>query len=255
MTGRFVWYELLTTDPKNAMAFYSDVVGWKTQKFEESASSEPYFMWVGSQGPLGGVYPITGEAKKNGAEPHWMAHVEVEDVDGRALEAEQLGGSVLVPPREIPKVGRFAVIADPQGAFLSVFKPLQPMTAHDTTKPHEFSWHELYAQDHESAFRFYRELFGWQQLSEMEMGAAGKYVIFGKGDKQYGGMMTITPEMKTPPMWCYYANVEDLDAALGRAKAKDAKLMFGPMDVPGGGRVALLTDPQGAVFALHTPGK
>lgn len=255
MTGRFVWYELMTTDTKSAIAFYTDVIGWKTQQFEGSASPEPYFMWVGSQGPLGGVYPLTQEAKKMGVPPMWMAHVEVEDVDGRAIEAAQLGGTVQMQPKDIPEVGRFAIITDPQGAAISIFKPSQPMTPHDTTKPGEFSWHELYAQDHPSAYRFYHEMFGWQQLSEMDMGAAGKYLIFGQGDKQYGGMMTISPDMKMPPSWCYYANVDDLDAAIGRATKRDAKVMFGPMEVPGGGRVAMLTDPQGAVFALHTPAK
>ena len=57
MTGRFVWYELITTDVKGAMAFYSEVIGWKTQKFEEAAGPDPYFMWLADQGPLGGVFP------------------------------------------------------------------------------------------------------------------------------------------------------------------------------------------------------
>ena len=255
MTGRFVWYEVLTTDVEGAKAFYSDVIGWKTQAFEESTGPDPYFMWVGSQGPLGGVYPQPPQPKGMKVPPMWMAHVEVEDVDGRAIEAEQLGGTIHVPAHDIPKVGRFSVITDPQGAAISIFKPIRAMTEHDRTKPGEFTWHELYAQDAPSAFRFYSTMFGWKQMDEMDMGAAGKYLIFGDGKTQSGGMMTITPEMKTPPMWCYYAGVTDLEGAIARAKARDAKVMFGPMDVPGGGRVAMLTDPQGAVFALHTPAK
>jgi predicted enzyme related to lactoylglutathione lyase len=256
MTGRFVWYELMTTDTKNAIAFYTEVVGWKTELFKESEpGKEPYNMWVASQGPLGGVMTLPDEVKKMGVPPHWMAHVEVDDVDATVAKVKKLGGKVLAPPMDIPTVGRFSVIADPQGASLSVFKPLQSMTAHDTTKPGEASWHELYANDHQKVLEFYYDLFGWKKLSEMDMGPPGKYTIFGQGEKQYGGAMNITAEMKMPPSWAYYFNVDDLDAALERAKKRDAKVMFGPMEVPGGTRVAMLTDPQGAVFALHEPKK
>ena len=82
------------------------------------------------------------------------------------------------------------------------------------------------------------------------MGSVGIYRIFGIGDKQLGGMMTVPKDAPMPPMWIYYAEVSELEAALARATGKGATLMNGPMDVPGG-RIAQLTDPQGAVFALH----
>jgi predicted enzyme related to lactoylglutathione lyase len=253
MSGRFVWYELMTPDTKGAIAFYSEVIGWKTQAFE--GAKEPYTMWVGSQGPLGGVMKLPEEAKKMGSPPHWMAHVEVADVDATVAAAKAKGAAVHVPPTNIPTVGRFSVIADPQGASLSVFKPETPMQAHDTSKPGEFSWNELYTNDANAALAFYSGLFGWTKLTEMDMGPSGKYIIYGQGEKQYGGIMPKTPDMKMPPSWIYYANVDDLDSAITRATSKGAKTLVGPIDVPGGTRVAQLTDPQGAVFALHGPGK
>jgi hypothetical protein len=245
MAGRFVWHELLTTDPKGAIAFYTEVVGWKTELFPDSAGPEPYTMWVGGQGPLGGVFTLPEEARKMGAPPHWMGHVEVDDVDATVAKVKAKGGNVFVPPQDIPKVGRFSVIADPQGASLSVFKPLAAMQAHDTGK----------AGDAAAAWAFYSDLFGWKQLQEMDMGPAGKYLIFGQGDQQYGGLMKKTPDMKMPPCWVYYIHVDDLDAAIARANAKGGKTLFGPIEVPDGTRVAQLTDPQGAVFALHGPKK
>ena len=74
---------------------------------------------------------------------------------------------------------------------------------------------------------------------------------FGVGDKRLGGMMTAPKGSKIPPMWHFYTETNDLDAAIGRAQNRGAKLMNGPMDVPGGGRIAQLMDPQGAAFALH----
>jgi uncharacterized protein len=253
MTGRFVWYELMTTDTKAAIAFYSEVIGWKTELFPESQGPEAYTMWVGSQGPLGGVMTLPEEARKMGAPPHWMAHVEVGDVDATIAKVTAGGGKLHVPPMNIPTVGRFSVLADPQGATLSVFAPEQAMEPHDTSKPGEIGWNELLTSDAPAALAFYGELFGWKKLEEMDMGPAGKYLIYGQGDKAYGGMMTKTPDMPMPPAWIYYFNVDDLDAALTRATSKGANKLMGPMDVPGGGRVAQLTDPQSAVFALFGP--
>lgn len=255
--GRFVWYELLTTDPKAAIAFYCDVVGWTTQAWEGGDST----MWLSSQGPLGGVSTLPEEAKKIGAPPHWQANVEVVNVDATVAKVKELGGKVYVAPADVPKVGRFAVVGDPQGASMAVFTPGAAMASHDTSKAGELSWSELYTTDHEAAFRFYQQLFGWERLAEHDMGAMGKYLLWGRGGKQLGGMMTTPKGMKTPdgkeipPSWMYYVTVADLDAALTRARRKDARVLNGPMDVPGGQRIVQLMDPQGAAFALVTAPK
>jgi uncharacterized protein len=247
--GRFVWYEDLAKDPKAAIDFYSDVVGWKTQPFTEGDGD--YVMWVGSQGPLGGVMKLPEEAKKMGAPPHWMAHVQVENVDTTTALAKKLGGTVHKEPTDIPTVGRFAVIGDPQGAFISIFTPAQAMTPHDPSKAGEFCWNELMTNEPETAFKFYSQLFGWKIMREMEMGPTGTYRTFGIGDKEMGGVMKVPAGASMPPMWIYYTTTSDLDAAIARAKKHGATVMNGPMDVPGGGRIAQLKDPQGAAFALH----
>lgn len=255
--GRFVWYELLTTDPKAAIDFYCDVIGWKTQAWEAG----DYTMWVGSHGPLGGVSLLPETAKKLGASPYWQANVEVGNVDQSVMQVRELGGKVFVPPQNVPTVGRFAVVADPQGAAIALFTPDKTMASHDTSKPGEFSWHELLTTDHEAAFRFYQAIFGWERLDEFDMGAMGKYLLWGRGGTQLGGMMTMPKEMKTPdgrvvpPSWMYYVTTADLEAALARAKAKGARVLNGPMDVPGGQRIVQLMDAQGAAFALVTPPK
>lgn len=249
-TGRFVWYEDLAKDPKAAIDFYTDVVGWKTEAFKNGVDQD-YVMWVGSQGPLGGVMKLPDEAVKMGVPPHWMAHVLVRSVDETAALAKSLGGKVHKEPTDIPEVGRFAVLEDPQGAFISIFSPNEQMTPHDTSKPGEFCWNELMTSDPVAAFQFYSRLFGWKVLQEMDMGPIGIYRVFGMGDKQFGGIMATPKGASLPPMWIYYAETPDLDAAIARAKKRGATVMNGPMDVPGGGRIAQLTDPQGAAFALH----
>lgn len=246
--GRFVWYDHLAKNPKMAIAFYTDVVGWKTQPMGEEGR---YTMWVGSQGPLGGTMNLSTDQAKMGVPPHWMAHVEVEGVDATAAKATELGGRILKEPTDIPNVGRFAVIVDPQGAEISIFEPSEPMSLHDNAKEGEFCWNELMTDNQEAALDFYSQLFGWKKLDETDMGErVGTYVVFGIGSKRLGGIMTRPKGLPLPPMWVYYAETKDLEGALGRAAAKGGTVMNGPMEVPGG-RIAQLMDPEGAMFALH----
>ncbi|HEU0035950.1 MAG TPA: VOC family protein [Kofleriaceae bacterium] len=253
-TGRLVWYELLSTDPQGSRAFYPEVVGWKTQPW----GTDDYTMWIGTQGPLGGVTLLPELARQMGAPSYWQPNVQVADVDETVAQVKQLGGNVYVT-ETVPEVGRLAVIADPQGAVVAIVAPAREMSAHDTSQAGEFSWHELYARDHAAAFRFYHQLFGWEQLGEFDMGPMGTYLLWGRDGKQLGGMMTMPPGMKAPdgrdlpPAWLCYITAPDLDAALERAKARGARVINGPMDVPGGQRIVQLVDPQGAAFALVTP--
>jgi predicted enzyme related to lactoylglutathione lyase len=247
--GNFVWHELLTKDPKAAIAFYTEVVGWKTEPF-----GDEYVMWVGSQGPLGGVMKLPEEAAAMGAPPHWVGHVQVENVDATAALVRKRGGKVYKEPEDIPTVGRFAVVADPQGAAISLFKPSNVMTLHDVSKEGEFCWNELLTSDSAAAAEFYSSIFGWKIIQEMDMGPMGKYRIFGLGETGFGGMMTAPKGSPMPSTWIYYAETPNLEATTKRATQKGAKVINGPMDVPGG-HIVQLTDPQGVLFALHQAAK
>jgi predicted enzyme related to lactoylglutathione lyase len=246
-TGAIVWYELLSTDPKGSLAFYPDVVGWKT----EAWGNQDYTMFVGSQGALGGVARLPEEAQKMGAPTYWQANIQVASLDAAVEKVKELGGNVIVS-EAVPTVGRFAVITDPQGAVVALFQPDKEMPAHDIRKAGEFSWHELYTTDHEAAFAFYSQIAGWERLGSFDMGPMGTYLLWGRGGKQLGGMMNKPPSMPQPG-WLFYITTPDLDDALARAKARGAKLLNGPMEVPGGQRVVQMVDPQGGAFAMVTP--
>lgn len=250
-SGRFVWYELMTTDPKAAIAFYSELIGWKTEPFgAPPPGAPPYLMWIGSQGPVGGVMELSEDARKAGAPSHWMCNVTVADVDASVKKVTGAGGSVLMPPMDMPSVGRVALVSDPQGAVIGLFKPESSGPPNDSTKHGEFAWSELVTTDHEAAFKLYSEIFGWERVSEMDMGPAGKYLLFGRAGQMSGGMFTKGPDMPGPAAWLYYIRVDDLDASIEKARSLGAKLLNGPMEVPGDERVAQLMDPQGAAFAL-----
>jgi len=242
--GAFVWYDLLSHDPDAALAFYREVVGWTAQAFDATSG---YTMFANAQGPLAGTTKPEGA----GASAQWVGNVYVDDVDGSAALARELGGRVLQPPTDFPPVGRLAVVLDPQGAPMNLFKPFQPIPLRDPTQPGELTWSELMTTDHEAAFAFYSRLFGWKKLRDFDMGDMGQYLIYGDGTRELGGMFTNKRDPRMPPLWFYYVTVADLDAALARAQHLGGKIMNGPMEVPGGARIAQLTDAQGIVFALH----
>lgn len=244
--GHFVWHELLTPNPNAAVSFYGEVIGWKTQPF-----GDDYQMWLTEQGPMGGLMKLPEEAIKMGAPPHWIGSVQVADVDATSAQIKQLGGKIYKEAFDVPTVGRVAIAADPQGAVVSIFQPLNEMSLHDMSKSGEFCWNELVTTDSGAAFAFYSAVFGWKTLQEMDMGPMGTYRIYGVGDTQLGGMMTTPPGSPMPAAWLYYTETENLDATIQRATRMGATLCNGPMDIPGGGRIAQLTDPQGAAFALH----
>jgi hypothetical protein len=248
--GRFVWYDLMTTDPEAAKAFYSAVAGWGTELWENSGMS--YTMWTANGKPIGGTMKLPDEATAGGARPHWLAYVEVPDVDAIAARARELGGTVMVPPGDIPTVGRYTVLADPQGAVIAPFAPTQHQPEREGMPPvGEFSWHELATTDPGAAFAFYSDLFGWEKTSDFDMGEMGLYQMYGRRGQTLGGIFKKPAEMPGPPAWLYYARVADVNAAIEAARQQGGQVLNGPMEVPGGDLIAQLADPQGGMFAVH----
>lgn len=248
--GHFVWYDLITADVNGAKRFYADVVGWATRPFE--ASNGTYAIWTMADRPLGGVTALPDDAKRAGATSHWMAHVVVADVDAATRTATALGATVQGAPHDIPGVGRFSVVADPQGAEIALFTPNGPlMPPPPEGTPGHVVWHELLTTDQAAALRFYGDLFGWSQVDALDMGPMGTYVMYGKDGQAMGGIMTKPDGYPFPPHFLYYVHVDDLDAATARTQAAGGQVLNGPMEIPGGNRIVQGIDPQGATFALH----
>lgn len=247
--GRFVWYELLTTDPDAAKRFYTDVLGWGMQTWQGNV---PYTMWTNGDVPIGGVWPLEADQRAQGVAPHWLAYIGVRDVDATAVEAARLGATVLKAPTDIPEVGRFAVLRDPQGAVFAIFTSSSDGgTQTDAPRSGDVSWHELTTTDHAAAFDFYSRLFGWEKTSAFDMGAMGLYQMYGQGERTYGGMFNKTAEMPMPPNWLCYVRVDDVGRTAEAVTRGGGQVINGPMEVPGGDLIAQCLDPQGAMFAVH----
>ena len=248
--GRFVWYELMTTAPDAAIPFYTQIVGWTLMPWDQDPS---YRMFMAGTTPVGAVMNLPAEAKQMGAPPHWMFYVAVPNVDATVRQAQSLGGRAYVEALDIPSVGRIAVLADPQGASFAVLQAVGDPGGHDgPRKPGEFSWHELATTEPGAAWNFYRALFRWDDADAMDMGPMGTYQMFGRAGLPLGGIYRKPPEMPAPPHWLCYAMVPSADRAANDVTRLGGRVLNGPMDVPGGDRVAQCMDPQGAAFAVHS---
>lgn len=249
MRGNFVWHELMTTDTQAASSFYPRVTGWKTRPWEHDSS---YTLFESAGAPMGGLMNLPEDARSMGAPPSWLPYIGTTDIAGTVAHAQRLGGRVLKGVSDVPNVGQFAVLADPQGATFAVMQSSQPAPAPASSRPGvgDFSWHELATTDHRAAFDFYGELFGWRKGAGHDMGPLGIYQIFTIGGKEAGGMFNKNPDM--PSHWLSYVNVRDADAAARAAVAAGGKVVNGPMDVPGGDRIAQIRDQQGGIFAVHS---
>jgi uncharacterized protein len=248
MHGQFVWYELTTPDPEASKRFYQPLVGWSTQPFDND-----YALWTLGGEPLGGIFRLGAEQKAQGTPPNWLPYVEVNSVDETARQAAASGGRMVVPPTDIPNTGRFAVLQDPQGATFGIYKTATQSNPWDgTPRLGKFSWHELMTTDYKAASEFYRKLFGWETTGEADMGPLGTYRMYGLKGKPYGGIYNRTPDMASvPPFWLPYIHVKDVKKSTEDAKRAGAQVVNGPIEVPGGDWVVILSDPTGAAIALH----
>jgi len=246
--GQFVWYELTTTDMAATRAFYAEVVGWGAR--DASMTGLPYTVFTAWNDPVSGMMELPKLARNKGERPMWIGYVCVDDVDAVADRIEQLGGAVHLPPQDILHVSRFSVVSDPQMAIFALFKWQGPDQARSIDRLHlgGVGWHELLAADHEKAWDFYSELFGWQK-ARTNVSSVGLYQQFSIAGETIGGMMTKPPTVPTS-CWLYYFNVGDIDAAVKRVKAAGGQLLRGPMEVPNANWIAQCADPQGALFAL-----
>jgi predicted enzyme related to lactoylglutathione lyase len=252
--GKFCWYELMTTDAAAATRFYETVVGWGIQ--DSGMPGMAYsILSVGGVG-IGGLMALPEEARKAGARPGWMGNVWVRDVDAAAEKVKAAGGVIHKSGTDIPGVGRFSVVADPQGAIFTLFKDAggerPPMPAPWT--PGLNGWHELHSSDPEAGFAFYSGQFGWTKGEAFDMGGpVGVYQLFATGaEGAVGGMMK---KMDAFPQsfWLYYFCVDDIDAAAARVTGANGRVLNGPHEVPGGAWIVQCLDPQGVMFALVGP--
>jgi predicted enzyme related to lactoylglutathione lyase len=242
--GTISWADLATSDQAAAKEFYGRLFGWD---YEDMPAGEGV---VYSMAKLGGrsaaaISPQQADEAAQGIPPHWNVYVTVEDVDTSAGKVGEAGGNLLAPPFDVFDAGRMAVIADPTGAALCLWQAGTSIGAEVVNEPGALTWADTATTDATAAQAFYTSLFGWRFDA---MSEEPPYWVIWNGERTNGGMTVPPPGV--PPNWFPYFAVADVEAAMGAAQEAGGQPFVGPIDVPNGGRFALIQDPQGAPFAV-----
>ena len=248
-TGSFCWVELGTTDREAAKKFYSQLFGWSADDRPMGPDMTYTMFRLGGQ-DAAGAYALMKEQVSAHVPPHWMLYVKVENVDASAAKAVKAGARQIVPPADIPNVGRFAVVQDPTGAAIGMYQlgPHRGMTVFGDIGA--LCWADLNTTDPEKASTFYGEWLGWT----FDTGKDGyRHIINGTSpEDMIGG---IPPQMHAPPgtpsHWMPYFYVADCKASAAKAAELGASTIMPAALVPDVGVIAVLADPQGAVSALY----
>ncbi len=244
-TGSFCWFELSTRNVDGVKKFYGELCGWTTTPSPMSGSV--YHHWMKDGMMFGGIMDMNSPEWAN-VPSHWMTYVSVTDVDAKASKVSELGGSICVPPTDIPTVGRFCVVNDPTGGTFSLIslkqaKAIAPVMA----------WNELMTRDATKAKSFYTKLLGWT-TDAMPMGGDVDYLICKNGETMLGGIFQMSgPQFENvPPHWLNYIDTKQVDADAKKVEKLGGKIVVPPTDIPNNiGRFCIFSDPGGGHIALY----
>lgn len=237
--GRFVWRDLLATNVEAARRFYGELFGWTTKEF---SGPSPYFTVHAGEKMVGGIMP-TG--KSAASQSYWMSYVSVGDVDACAERATSAGGKIFNGPRDIPGVGRFAIIGDPNGAVSAAFKSANGDPKGGMPSVGEFCWESLQTPNPQGDVAFYKKVYGWSEAT------FDGNITLGVGEGMMNQVVSVAPTQGgMPANWTTYVAVSGLAAARDRVKKLGGSILMEAIPVPTMGTFAVVQDPDKAVICL-----
>lgn len=246
LLGKFVWHDLVTDDPAAARRFYGTLLGWEFEQTTHPRGGDYTLISLNGR-YLGGMIEVADPA---GADySRWLPYLSVADVDAAVRLTESAGGSTVVAPVELGDFGRAAAITDPQGAVLGVLRsrvgdPDDSLPA----GPGRIVWNEMLASDDAGAGRFYAALAGLEVSTLARRG--GKYTLLRAQGRDRAGIME-RPDSRVTPLWLTHFAVTDVDAAARRAAELGGRVLLAPSPDLREGKMAVVTDPGGAILALQ----
>lgn len=245
LIGKFVWRDLMTDDPAIVKPFYAGLFGWEFE--ERTALGRPYTLVKSGGQYIGGIAKAQRKVA-NQPNSQWLNFMSVANVDAAAERTVKAGGSVVVAPLDLPRVGRGAVVIDPQGAPLGLLRATFGDPA-DTPAPalHRFLWTEELAKDPQAAATFYAGLVGYEVLTQDQGDKTFRVLKLGRERAGIIGM----PFAGMQPFWLVSVMVADPAASAQRAKDLGGRVLLAPRSDVRNGSVALIADPSGAVLALQ----
>jgi len=240
------WTDLSSTDVAGSKDFYGAIFGWEATD-QPTEQGVDYTMFTKNGKAVAGAGPQPPTMA--GAPSMWNTYINVDNVDETAAKVKASGGSIMMEPMDVMEAGRMAFVTDPTGAAVGLWQAGQHIGAELVNEPGSLTWNELITDDTATAQKFYADAFGWS--AQTDETPNGPYTSFNVGENPAAGMMPKNENMgPIPNSWGTYFAVDDCDGCVQKAKELGGKVLMESFDVPEVGRMAVLQDPQGAVFSV-----
>ena len=246
--GSFCWIELHTSDQNAAKSFYRTLFGWTPEDSPMGPNAfYTIFKLQGRDAAAGCT--LRPDETSMGVPPHWLIYITVDDVDASAAKAEQLGGKILAPAMDVMDAGRMAVVQDPTGAVFCLWRANKSAGIGIAQVHGTLCWADLSTPDPQRGAEFYSGLFGWHIGADPKDSSG--YLHIKNGEHFIGGVPpALHRQVGMPAHWMAYFQVDDVDASAAKAKQMGANFFLAPTTMEGVGRMAVIADPQGAVFSI-----
>ena len=245
VTGGPCWTELGTSDLEAAKRFYSDVFGWRPETDPRPEAGGYTVAHIGDAA-VAALTPLFQESQPVA----WNVSFAVADADATAEKVRAAGGTLLMEPIDVFDIGRFTVALDPGGAAFQTWQARTFPGAGLFNAPGALGWVELLTRAPERAESFYTTVFGWT------VRPSEHYPQWGIDGADFGGMMTMDEKFppEVSPHWLPYFSVADVDTTAGVAREAGGTVLMEPTSLGDVRRIAVLRDPQGAVFGVYAAG-
>jgi uncharacterized protein len=239
------WIDLAAKDADAERQFYARLFGWDIQ-----VNPDPQYGGYAIARIDGDDVAGIGPAMAPDQPTAWSLYIGSDDLEGLSKRITESGGNVVMAPFDVGDQGRMSVYQDPSGAFISAWQATQ-MPGFQTHGPNSFGWAEVNARGVDKAIPFYERVFGW---TPKPSGSPDQpYTEFQVDGDSLAGAAEMSPVFppSVPSHWLVYFTVDDVDSAHKKAIDAGARELLAPLDFPGG-RMSIVTDPEGAAFGLMT---
>lgn len=248
-SGRFCWFEYVSTESQKAQGFFGELFNWKTQSVPvPSLPGGQYTMITAGEHTIGAYLATPPGAPKDA---HWLSHLQIESASATLAKIEKAGGRTLKAATTMGDKGTYAIAADPFGAAFALWQPAKAEPAEFRGVAGTFCWNELYTDNVDKSVAFYEAVGGFTDVP-MDMGPGGTYHMLNSAGKGRAGVMK-SPKPGIAQQWMPYVQVANADETLAKAKRLGCEIKMGADDVPNVGRLAVLLDPLGAPIGILQP--
>ena len=246
LPGKFVWADLFSSDTEKSRSFYEQVFGWEWKAVKQPP--KPYGIFYLDEMPVAG---LAHRASPDDGDDYgrWVHYISAKDVAATEKAVLQRKGRALLSHRSFADRGDFAILGDLESVPFGIMRSSSGDPGDYRAEPGEWIWHELFTRDTEQAIRFYSELFGYEPQADSRHPEIMQYLLKSQ-DYLRAGVGTLASDSEAAPAWLGYIRVENIDAALQRARAHGGNVLLAPKPEIADGGLAIITDPTGATIGL-----